>query len=71
MGWGSGANLMLDIINITKRHLGDTLIRTIFYRDLIKAFEKQDCDTLGDCLEIDPAFDVAYDELHPIAGQDG
>ena len=36
-----------------------------FYEELIELLEDQGCDTLNECLEENPAFDMAYYYLHP------
>lgn len=60
MGWASGSQLMSDVINIIKHRVGDNRqLRVDIYADLIPAFESMDCDTLGECQELDDAFDEA------------
>jgi len=60
MSWSSGSLLMMDIMNglietnLTKEQ------RTSVYEILIDVFEEADCDTLGECLDEDDAFDIAW-----------
>lgn len=65
MGWGSGSVLMDDVIDAVEDIVQDEKTKVILYQRLIKAFEKQDCDTLDECLDKgSEAFEKAYQELH-------
>jgi len=63
MGWSSGSALMHDVIEAVKKNVRITEKRVNIYYDLIQAFQERDADTLGECLDVDPAYDQAYAEL--------
>ena len=65
MGWGSGSDMMDDIIFDMKKKIKDKDIRKTIYKILIDAFENHDWDTQDDCLGSDKVFDDALKELHP------
>ncbi len=65
MGWGSGRDVMIDLIAVVQREVKDVAVRKRLYTSMIAIFEANDCDTLGDCRQVDPAFDGVYEELHP------
>lgn len=65
MGWASGSHLMCQIIASTMEYVDDDDIRRLLYHDFIIAFESKDCDTLQECMRIDPAFDAEYDAMYP------
>lgn len=68
MGWGSGSELMRDVIEAVKSVIGDAETRKQLYVPIIKAFEGQDCDTLQDCTGDDPAYDAALEQTDPTWG---
>ena len=61
MGWSSGSGLMGELITAVAKSSLDFDDRVTLYEQFIEAFEREDCDTLGECLSIDPAFDEAYE----------
>jgi hypothetical protein len=73
MGWGSGSGLMLEIIEEFNRELSESNpfikreaahdLRHDIYMCLIERFLGHDCDTLCECLGLDPAFDEAFECL--------
>ena len=63
MGWASGSALMRDVIDGVMETKAKPKVREKLYYKLIQAFEDHDCDTLDECLEIDPAFDKAWQQL--------
>lgn len=66
MGWCSGSELMGKAIQSIQTHVShNPAIRRAIYRDLIPAFEDQDCDTLDECRGKDPSYDAALDAAHP------
>lgn len=69
MGWASGSGVMSDIVtNIRDTGLADEIkddARQALYGILIDAFQDADCDTLDECLDIDPAYDKAYANFYP------
>lgn len=65
MSWKSGSSLAEEIINILKDNVTDKGVRMDIYRELIPAFENNDCDTLYKCKGVDKAFDKVYDEIYP------
>lgn len=74
MGWASGSRVMSDIVmNIRDTGLADEIkddVRQALYGILIEAFQDADCDTLDECLDIDPAFDKAYANFYPDEEED-
>lgn len=65
MGWASGSSLFTGIIHIIKPAIPDEKKRQKVYVKLIDLFGDADCDTLDECLDHDPAFDVAFNNLYP------
>jgi hypothetical protein len=59
MGWANGSELMDEVIKVIKPEIPDDR-RVKVYRELIRAFEAQDADTLLECGGKDPAYDQAY-----------
>lgn len=58
MGWASGSQIVENLIYEFKSILAkDT--RQLVYESLIREFEEADCDTLCECLGVDPVFDQA------------
>ena len=70
MGWGSGADLMTDVIHVVNRNEQHELKRIAIYKGLIRAFQGHDWDTEMDCIGIDNAFDKALKELEPAMFED-
>lgn len=62
MGWGTGSELMSDIIMDLKNRVPDDKLRQEIYEVLILHFENFDCDTLSDCIEDDEIFKSALEE---------
>ena len=65
MGWASGSSLFSDIIDAINDSEIDDETRQQLYQRLIPIFEDEDCDTLGECLGQDKAFDSVYKQLYP------
>lgn len=65
MSWKGGSNMMSSIISIIEPNVSDFNTRVEIYSGLIEIFEQEDCDTLYECLNEDPAFDEAYEESNP------
>ena len=64
MGWSGGSSLMGEVIkSLKKAHVGVTQ-REEIYKHLIEAFENEDCDTLDECLDRDPAFKRVFQQIH-------
>jgi hypothetical protein len=63
MGWSTGSEIMDKVISQAE-DLGyeESLA---WFSILIKIFEDYDCDTLGECLGQDVAFDDAYFLVNP------
>lgn len=65
MGWARGSALLSDVIDkMFETNVSDE-DRKLLYSILIEAFENYDCDTVFECVGIDPAFDEAYKEFNP------
>ena len=65
MGWGSGSRLATRLIEAAKDTISDNIERECFYDLMIDAFEDADCDTLDECLEVDPVFDALWKTKYP------
>jgi hypothetical protein len=65
MGWGSGSQVMGELIDSLKRHVPDDEAREAVYVDMINALQDMDCDTLQECEGEDEAFDNALREANP------
>lgn len=66
MGWSSGSSLFGEVMEIIKNSVVDDAIRREIYEGMIPAFEDCDCDTLDECLDIDPVFDKIYKEMYHV-----
>jgi len=68
MGWASGSLIMSDIMEIVTEYcsfLGGVGSEKQFYRELIRIFKEEDCDTLDECLGVNPVFDkVLLEDCH-------
>jgi hypothetical protein len=64
MGWASGSDLMASIIDAARPRMTRGK-RQNFYTQVIEAFEAKDCDTLHECVGLDPAFDRALAKVSP------
>lgn len=64
MGWASGSIIASELIESLSETVDDEYARREFYAKMIEIFEDHDCDTLDECLDIDPAFDKVYNENH-------
>ena len=61
MGWSDGSTLMSALINsLVEVHVPFEQ-RTKIYSNMIEVFQHEDCDTLEECLDEDPAFDKAME----------
>jgi len=65
MGWGSGSRLATRLIEVAKDTISNEEERVNFYDAMIDAFEDADCDTLDECLEVDPVFDALWKTKYP------
>ena len=65
MGWASGSSLLSEVWRAVEKHLTSKKQRVLVCKSLIEAFEAEDCDTIDECFDDDPVFEVAYYELHP------
>jgi hypothetical protein len=64
MGWASGSEVMLNIIETAKKYV-PAKVRKAFYIEIIKALESQDWDTQNEAEGEDPLYDQALRELYP------
>ena len=69
MGWAGGSGLMAEIIKAAKPRMGE-MKRINFYKPVIEAFMMEDCDTLGECIGMDAAFDTALHSIEPMWFED-
>jgi len=66
MGWSNGTYVMEDIIPLFKKNVPDKTMRKTLYKGIIDILEGQDWDCQEECKGIDPLYDEALNELHPI-----
>ena len=65
MGWGSGADVMSQIIKRLKEKGFPDEVRENIYDSIIPALQSHDWDTELDCMGEDVAYDAALKKLHP------
>lgn len=63
MGWSSGSSLFAEIAEILVAHVSDDDEREAAYGEIIDAFEARDCDTLHECIGIDPVLDELLEDM--------
>ena len=64
MGWGSGSDLMCEVMREAKKKMSKDE-REKMYRILIPAMEAYDWDTQFDCFEVDEVYDKIILEMYP------
>jgi hypothetical protein len=64
MGWSGGSSIAMALIRVAKKHVSEAS-KPAFYKALIHELESNDCDTLGECMGADPAFDKALKKANP------
>lgn len=62
MGWGSGSDLMSQIIRGLINESYDATERKKLYSIIVPALENHDWDTIDECFDDDPAFMTYYEE---------
>jgi hypothetical protein len=65
MGWSSGSRLAINLIEAAKDTISNSDDRQEFYELMIDYFRDFDCDTLDECVGVDPAFDGVWQKLYP------
>lgn len=65
MSWASGSMLMDGIIETIDDLVPNYQTRVEIYKRMIELFEDEDCDVLEECIESSPAFQEAYNSVHP------
>jgi hypothetical protein len=63
MSWGRGSELFSDVAEIIAENVVDDNIRRLIYMGLIEAFQNYDCDTLDECMDIDPVLDTLLEAM--------
>jgi hypothetical protein len=63
MGWSSGSALFGDVAEVIAENVVDDNIRKLIYMGLIDAFQNYDCDTLDECMDIDPVLDTLLEAM--------
>jgi hypothetical protein len=63
MSWGRGSELFSDVAEIIAENVVDDNVRKLIYMRLIEAFQNYDCDTLDECMDIDPVLDKLLEAL--------
>ena len=61
MSWASGSRLASRLIEAAEQTIGNEEERVNFYDAMIDAYEDADCDTLDECMDIDPVFDMHWE----------
>ena len=62
MGWASGSEVAFRMIRAIMENVPDDDARQALYEELIDSLEDMDCDTLCECVGIDPVFDQFFPE---------
>lgn len=62
MGWASGSDVAYNMINVILENVPDDDVRRILYETLINSLEDLDCDTLYECVGVDPVYDEFFDD---------
>lgn len=62
MGWASGSEIAYRMIRSIMENVPDDDARQALYEELIDSLEDADCDTLCECVGIDPVFDQFFSE---------
>lgn len=65
MGWARGSSLLCDLIEIIEEGVPADTDKVALFKQIITAFEDMDCDTIGECMNQNSAFDQAVKLLHP------
>jgi hypothetical protein len=65
MGYAAGSTLMGKIMDAVMANVPDEATRTAIYRPIYKALREDDWDTIDECQDHDPAFDVILREDFP------
>lgn len=65
MGWAGGSELAEVLIRNIKKNVKDSAVKKTLYKTIIVEFENQDCDTMCECLGIDPIYDSLFNEMYP------
>lgn len=65
MGWASGSELCGEVIQAAKAAIPDAEARWVFYKAIVRAFERYDCDTLRECDDLDKVFAAARKRRRP------
>ena len=64
MGFASGSEVMDTVIAAIQEHVDDDNIRVKMYEQIAEAFwGVMDCDTLDECMGVDPAYDKALENI--------
>jgi hypothetical protein len=69
MGWSGGSGIAMALIRVAKKHVSEAS-KPAFYKALIEELESHDCDTLGECMGEDAAFDKALRKHDPMYAED-
>lgn len=62
MGWSSGSEIFIVIIEAAKRYIPETKQRKAFYKEVYAVFKDHDWDCEEECFEYDPLFEEMYCE---------
>ena len=65
MGWSSGVDIAIDMIDVIQKNVPDIDARKKIYKKLIETLEDKDCDNICEALEMDPVFDKVVYKMYP------
>lgn len=65
MGWASGSELASALVYAIQEQKLTKKVKEALYYKLIIEFEHHDCDTMDECLGIDPVYDKVFNEMYP------
>lgn len=60
MGWSNGSLIAVALIDVIRDNVESVEARREIYRALIDEFEEADCDTMSECMGIDPVYDAFF-----------
>lgn len=65
MSWSHGSAVFAELIDVVQNVVKDDDARGQIYTKMLEVFVDEDCDTLGECLGLDPVFDQCYVDYFP------
>jgi hypothetical protein len=65
MGWASGSDIAIDMIESISKNVNDIETKRAIYRDLISTLSGNDWDTKYEAAGYDSDFDEVLEEMYP------